>query len=168
VGGATYHREKPAKLCSPTYIKRARSAPLHSPTPPPIPSHSTRNQLQNATMNNDPNQKQDPLDKAFAAGAKKFGGAQGQKIAGNRATSEKIVRSFLLLLLLLSPIYVEGRRFADCGLSRPTAYARCTRRSRARRSTRRSPTSARARALWRCAQARLMETNAALGRGEWR
>jgi len=42
-------------------------------------------------MNNDPNQKQDPLDKAFAAGAKKFGGAQGQKIAGNRATSEKIV-----------------------------------------------------------------------------
>ncbi|KAH3916740.1 hypothetical protein HBI56_049610 [Parastagonospora nodorum] len=41
-------------------------------------------------MNNDPNQKQDPLDKAFAAGAKKFGGAQGQKIAGNRATSEKI------------------------------------------------------------------------------
>jgi hypothetical protein len=35
---------------------------------------------------------QDYLDKAFAAGAKKFGGAQGQKIAGNRAMSEKIVR----------------------------------------------------------------------------
>ena len=34
---------------------------------------------------------QDYLDKAFAAGAKKFGGAQGQKIAGNRAMSEKIV-----------------------------------------------------------------------------
>ncbi|KAH7066997.1 hypothetical protein FB567DRAFT_633599 [Paraphoma chrysanthemicola] len=38
---------------------------------------------------NDPN-KQDPLDKAFAAGAKHFGGAQGQKIAGDRAKSEKI------------------------------------------------------------------------------
>jgi len=35
---------------------------------------------------------QDYLDKAFNAGAKKFGGAQGQKIAGNRAMSEKIVR----------------------------------------------------------------------------
>jgi len=34
---------------------------------------------------------QDYLDKAFNAGAKKFGGAHGQKIAGNRATSEKIV-----------------------------------------------------------------------------
>jgi hypothetical protein len=34
---------------------------------------------------------QDYLDKAFGMGAKKFGGAQGQKIAGNRATSEKIV-----------------------------------------------------------------------------
>ncbi|KAG9200282.1 hypothetical protein G6514_007495 [Epicoccum nigrum] len=33
---------------------------------------------------------QDYLDKAFAVGAKKFGGAQGQKIAGNRAMSEKI------------------------------------------------------------------------------
>jgi hypothetical protein len=45
---------------------------------------------------NNPNQSagaggQDYLDKAFGAGAKKFGGAQGQKIAGNRATSEKIV-----------------------------------------------------------------------------
>ncbi|KAH7406732.1 hypothetical protein DE146DRAFT_753286 [Phaeosphaeria sp. MPI-PUGE-AT-0046c] len=35
-------------------------------------------------------QKEDYLDKAFGAGAKKFGGAQGQKIAGNRAMSEKI------------------------------------------------------------------------------
>jgi hypothetical protein len=34
----------------------------------------------------------DYLDKTFEAGAKKFGGAQGQKIAGNRAMSEKIVR----------------------------------------------------------------------------
>ncbi|KAF1914814.1 hypothetical protein BDU57DRAFT_520010 [Ampelomyces quisqualis] len=34
--------------------------------------------------------KQDPLDKAFGAGAKKFGGAHGQKIAGNRGLSEKI------------------------------------------------------------------------------
>ncbi|KAJ4392771.1 hypothetical protein N0V91_011266 [Didymella pomorum] len=33
---------------------------------------------------------QDYLDKAFAAGAKKFGGAQGQKIANNRGMSEKI------------------------------------------------------------------------------
>ncbi|KAH7378673.1 hypothetical protein BKA66DRAFT_466428 [Pyrenochaeta sp. MPI-SDFR-AT-0127] len=33
---------------------------------------------------------QDYLDKAFQTGAKKFGGAQGQKIAGNRAMSEKI------------------------------------------------------------------------------
>ncbi|KAF2828195.1 hypothetical protein CC86DRAFT_369316 [Ophiobolus disseminans] len=29
-------------------------------------------------------------DKAFDAAAKKFGGAHGQKIAGNRAMSEKI------------------------------------------------------------------------------
>jgi hypothetical protein len=34
---------------------------------------------------------QDYLDKAFNAGAKKFGGAQGQKIAANRGMSEKIV-----------------------------------------------------------------------------
>jgi hypothetical protein len=34
---------------------------------------------------------QDYLDKAFNMGAKKFGGAQGQKIAGNRGMSEKIV-----------------------------------------------------------------------------
>ncbi|KAF3039655.1 hypothetical protein E8E11_002620 [Didymella keratinophila] len=33
---------------------------------------------------------QDYLDKAFAAGAKKFGGAQGQKVANDRAMSEKI------------------------------------------------------------------------------
>lgn len=33
----------------------------------------------------------DYLDKAFNAGAKKFGGAQGQKIAANRGMSEKIV-----------------------------------------------------------------------------
>jgi hypothetical protein len=46
-------------------------------------------------MNNNPNQaggQQDYVDKAFSAGAKKFGGAQGQKIAGDRAKSEKIVR----------------------------------------------------------------------------
>ena len=46
-------------------------------------------------MNSNPNpqggEKQDYLDKAFAAGAKKFGGAQGQKVANNRAMSEKIV-----------------------------------------------------------------------------
>ena len=45
-------------------------------------------------MNSNPNpqggEKQDYLDKAFAAGAKKFGGAQGQKVANNRAMSEKI------------------------------------------------------------------------------
>lgn len=42
---------------------------------------------------NNPNQGaggEDYVDKAFAAGAKKFGGAQGQKVAGNRALSEKI------------------------------------------------------------------------------
>ena len=46
-------------------------------------------------MNNNNNaqgaHQQDYLDKAFAAGAKKFGGAQGQKIANNRGMSEKIV-----------------------------------------------------------------------------
>ena len=40
-----------------------------------------------------PQGNQDYLDKAFNAGAKKFGGAQGQKVAGNRALSEKIVRT---------------------------------------------------------------------------
>ena len=37
-------------------------------------------------------QKDDYLDKAFNAGAKKFGGAQGQKVAANKGMSEKIVR----------------------------------------------------------------------------
>jgi hypothetical protein len=37
---------------------------------------------------------QDYLDKAFGMGAKKFGGSRGQMIAGNRATSEKIVSIF--------------------------------------------------------------------------
>jgi hypothetical protein len=37
------------------------------------------------------NQGQDYGDKAFGAVAKKFGGAQGQKVANNRAMSEKIV-----------------------------------------------------------------------------
>ncbi|KNG52650.1 hypothetical protein DDE82_001660 [Stemphylium lycopersici] len=45
-------------------------------------------------MSHNPNQGgaggDDYLDKAFNAGAKKFGGAQGQKIAGNKAMSEKI------------------------------------------------------------------------------
>lgn len=47
---------------------------------------------------------QDYLDKAFAAGAKKFGGAQGQKVANNRAMSEKIVR-YLLTLRATSESY---------------------------------------------------------------
>ncbi|KAH9880166.1 hypothetical protein J1614_002192 [Plenodomus biglobosus] len=34
--------------------------------------------------------KEDYLDKAFNAGAKKFGGAHGQKISQNRGMSEKI------------------------------------------------------------------------------
>jgi hypothetical protein len=38
----------------------------------------------------------DYLDKAFNAGAKKFGGAQGQKIAANRGMSEKIVCTLTL------------------------------------------------------------------------
>lgn len=48
----------------------------------------------------DPNAggKPDYLDKAFNMGAKKFGGAQGQKIAGNRGMSEKIV-SFALFVV---------------------------------------------------------------------
>ena len=32
----------------------------------------------------------DPLDKAFNTVATKFGGAQGSKVAGNKALSEKI------------------------------------------------------------------------------
>ncbi|KAL5115490.1 hypothetical protein ACEQ8H_006631 [Pleosporales sp. CAS-2024a] len=40
-------------------------------------------------------QKDDYLDKAFNAGAKKFGGAQGRKIAGNKALSEKITNHAL-------------------------------------------------------------------------
>ncbi|KAH8728117.1 hypothetical protein GQ44DRAFT_769638 [Phaeosphaeriaceae sp. PMI808] len=40
-------------------------------------------------MSADPN-KRDLLDKTLTAGAKKFGGAQGQKIAGDRAMTEKI------------------------------------------------------------------------------
>ena len=35
--------------------------------------------------------KPDYLDKAFAAGAKKFGGSSGERLANDRATSEKIV-----------------------------------------------------------------------------
>lgn len=48
-----------------------------------------------------PTQKDDYLDKAFNAGAKKFGGAQGQKVAGNKAMSEKIVRLPALCFALL-------------------------------------------------------------------
>jgi hypothetical protein len=64
----------------------------------PTQTHNTDNQQTShdtANMNNNPNAaggQQDYLDKAFNAGAKKFGGAQGQKIAGNRGMSEKIVR----------------------------------------------------------------------------
>lgn len=47
-------------------------------------------------MNNNNNAQgagqQDYLDKAFSAGAKKFGGANGQKMA-NPKTTEKIVRT---------------------------------------------------------------------------
>ncbi|KAL6705310.1 hypothetical protein ACN47E_007120 [Coniothyrium glycines] len=46
--------------------------------------------MNNPNTNTAPAGNQDYLDKAFNAGAKKFGGAQGQKIAGNRAMSEKI------------------------------------------------------------------------------
>ena len=35
--------------------------------------------------------KPDYVDKAFAAGAKKFGGSSGERLANDRATSEKIV-----------------------------------------------------------------------------
>jgi hypothetical protein len=50
-------------------------------------------------MNNPNNNagQEDYVDKAFKAGAKKFGGAQGQKIAGNRGMSEKIVRRLHLI-----------------------------------------------------------------------
>jgi hypothetical protein len=41
---------------------------------------------------------QDYLDKAFNAGAKKFGGAQGQKVANNRGMSEKIVSKLRVTL----------------------------------------------------------------------
>lgn len=55
----------------------------------------------------------DYLDKAFAAGAKKFGGAQGQKVANNRAMSEKIVRDVARNMhfdMLLTTIQTDGLR----------------------------------------------------------
>jgi len=91
---------------------------LISPTPPAALSYSffflptnkhththththTQVHLQQAKMSAPQQGNQDYLDKAFNAGAKKFGGAQGQKIAGNRAMSEKIVRFSLLPPTLL-------------------------------------------------------------------
>lgn len=53
---------------------------------------------------------QDYLDKAFNAGAKKFGGAQGQKIANNRGMSEKIV-SFAPLLILRDSCRIRYARY---------------------------------------------------------
>lgn len=52
----------------------------------------------------------DYLDKAFNAGAKKFGGAQGQKIAANRGMSEKIVCTLRLPHLAVStaPVVLRG------------------------------------------------------------
>ena len=52
----------------------------------------------------------DYLDKAFNAGAKKFGGAQGQKIAANRGMSEKIVCTLTLPQLAIStaPVVLRG------------------------------------------------------------
>jgi hypothetical protein len=54
---------------------------------------------------------QDYLDKAFNAGAKKFGGAQGQKVANNRGMSEKIVSKLRLTFafgLLRDALHVVG------------------------------------------------------------
>jgi hypothetical protein len=54
---------------------------------------------------------QDYLDKAFNAGAKKFGGAQGQKVANNRGMSEKIVSQLRLTFafsLLRDALHVVG------------------------------------------------------------
>ncbi len=64
---------------------------------------------------------QDYLDKAFAAGAKKFGGAQGQKIANNRGMSEKIVRGLSL------------RHTYSSNVNRPTECVESMRRSLERR-----------------------------------
>lgn len=83
-------------------------------------------------------QKDDYLDKAFNAGAKKFGGAQGQKIAGDKAKSEKIVS---LTALSPNPLgvtrhslqnVVHGKPFVDNSVlisffHRPTACAKSTR-----------------------------------------
>ena len=57
---------------------------------------------------------QDYLDKAFNAGAKKFGGAQGQKIAGNRGMSEKIVRRSLCHIFVVLLTNTIDDRLMEC------------------------------------------------------
>ena len=76
-----------------------------------------------------PGTKPDYLDKAFEQGAKKFGGAQGQKIAGNKATSEKIVRLAAIQSLSSCCALREMTELqADSMTHRRTASARSSRR----------------------------------------
>jgi hypothetical protein len=67
---------------------------------------------------------QDYLDKAFNMVARKFGGAQGTKIANDRAKSEKIVRPpyyhvpflprfFLLLLFIITHLRMRVANIYD-------------------------------------------------------
>jgi len=51
--------------------------------------------------NNNSAGNKDYLDKAVESAERKFGGAQGQKLAGNRNMNEKIVRLSLRAPLLL-------------------------------------------------------------------
>jgi hypothetical protein len=91
-------------------------------------SHNMNNNAQGSGQ-------QDYLDKAFNAGAKKFGGAQGQKIANNRGMSEKIVRRSSLRDAHAIPL-------SNTSENRPTECARCTRNLLERKSIRSTPTRA--------------------------
>ena len=57
---------------------------------------------------------QDYLDKAFNAGAKKFGGAQGQKVAKNGRLSEKIVRRSLCYIHAVPLTNTIDARLMEC------------------------------------------------------
>lgn len=75
---------------------------------------------------------QDYLDKAFNAGAKKFGGAQGQKVAKNGRMSEKIVRRSLCHIPTVPLTNTIDDRLMEC--------VQLTRSLPERKSTQSTPT----------------------------
>jgi hypothetical protein len=84
-----------------THPHRRHQIPLATSNNPttkattPAPEAKTTSTRLSVRESFGPCEDSEELTKNTDMGAKKFGGAQGQKIAGNRGMSEKIVRSFI-------------------------------------------------------------------------